>query len=42
MDVRGIGTMMLVPTLLEKGELTWCQDYSEPGAQKHSGISYLI
>jgi len=47
MDVRGIGTMMLVPTLLErgeewqkekfveatvKGELVWCQGYSEPGA----------
>ncbi len=47
MDVRGIGTMMLVPTLLEKGEewqkerfvpptvrgeITWCQGYSEPGS----------
>ena len=47
MDVRGIGTMMLVPTLLErgnqwqkekfvegtvKGEIRWCQGYSEPGA----------
>jgi alkylation response protein AidB-like acyl-CoA dehydrogenase len=47
MDVRGIGTMMLVPTLLEKGEewqkekfvpptvrgeVTWCQGYSEPGS----------
>jgi len=47
MDVRGIGTMMLVPTLLErgnqwqkekfvegtvKGEIRWCQGYSEPGS----------
>ena len=47
MEVRGIGTMMLVPTLLErgeqwmkdkfveqtvKGEITWCQGYSEPGS----------
>ncbi|MGI9591481.1 MAG: acyl-CoA dehydrogenase family protein [Myxococcota bacterium] len=47
MEVRGIGTMMLVPTLLERGEewqkdkfvaptvrgdITWCQGYSEPGA----------
>jgi alkylation response protein AidB-like acyl-CoA dehydrogenase len=47
MDVRGIGTMMLVPTLLEnaaqwqkekfvertvRGEITWCQGYSEPGS----------
>ena len=47
MDARGIGTMMLVPTLLEKGEewqkerfvpatvrgeITWCQGYSEPGS----------
>jgi alkylation response protein AidB-like acyl-CoA dehydrogenase len=46
-EVRGIGTMMLVPTLLEKGEewqkenfvpptvrgeLRWCQGYSEPGS----------
>jgi len=46
-DPRGIGTMMLVPTLLEKGEewqkerfvpptlrgeITWCQGYSEPGS----------
>ena len=46
-DVRGIGTMMLVPTILEKGEewqkekfvpptvrgeITWCQGYSEPGS----------
>jgi len=46
-EVRGIGTMMLVPTLLEKGEewqkelfvpptvrgeLFWCQGYSEPGS----------
>jgi len=47
MDPRGIGTMMLVPTLLErgnqwqkekfvegtvKGEIHWCQGYSEPGS----------
>jgi alkylation response protein AidB-like acyl-CoA dehydrogenase len=47
MEVRGIGTMMLVPTLLErgeqwqkdkfvaatvKGEIRWCQGYSEPGS----------
>jgi alkylation response protein AidB-like acyl-CoA dehydrogenase len=47
MDVRGIGTAMLAPTLLEKGEewqkekfvartvrgeIGWCQGYSEPGA----------
>lgn len=47
MEPRGIGTMMLVPTLLEKGtewqkekfvgptirgELIWCQGYSEPGS----------
>ena len=47
MDVRGIGTAMLVPTLLEKGEewqkekfvpptvrgeISWCQGYSEPGS----------
>jgi len=47
MDVKGIGTAMLVPTLLEKGEewqkekfvektvrgeLHWCQGYSEPGS----------
>jgi alkylation response protein AidB-like acyl-CoA dehydrogenase len=47
MDVRGIGTSMLVPTLLEKGEewqrekfvaatmrgdVHWCQGYSEPGS----------
>jgi alkylation response protein AidB-like acyl-CoA dehydrogenase len=46
-EARGIGTMMLVPTLLEKGEewmkekwvrptitgeFNWCQGYSEPGA----------
>jgi len=46
-EVRGIGTMMLVPTLLEKGEpwqkdefvpptvrgdMIWCQGYSEPGS----------
>jgi alkylation response protein AidB-like acyl-CoA dehydrogenase len=47
MEPRGIGTMMLVPTLLERGEewqkekfvpqtirgeLSWCQGYSEPGS----------
>jgi alkylation response protein AidB-like acyl-CoA dehydrogenase len=47
MDPPGIGTMMLVPTLLEKGaewqkqkwvpgtilgEISWCQGYSEPGS----------
>jgi alkylation response protein AidB-like acyl-CoA dehydrogenase len=47
MEPRGIGTMMLVPTLLDRGEewqkekfvgptirgeLTWCQGYSEPGS----------
>jgi alkylation response protein AidB-like acyl-CoA dehydrogenase len=47
MEVRGIGTMMLVPTLLERGEewmkdkfvertlngeIKWCQGYSEPGS----------
>ena len=47
MEPRGIGTMMLVPTLLERGEewqkekfvgptirgeITWCQGYSEPGS----------
>ena len=47
MEARGIGTMMLVPTLLERGEewmkekfvrksitgeYVWCQGYSEPGA----------
>jgi alkylation response protein AidB-like acyl-CoA dehydrogenase len=47
MDPPGIGTMMLVPTLLEKGaewqkqkwvpgtilgEIQWCQGYSEPGS----------
>jgi alkylation response protein AidB-like acyl-CoA dehydrogenase len=47
MEVRGIGTAMLVPTLLEKGEewqkekfvertvrgeIIWCQGYSEPGS----------
>jgi alkylation response protein AidB-like acyl-CoA dehydrogenase len=47
MEVRGIGSMMLVPTLLERGEewqkdkfvgptvrgeLRWCQGYSEPGS----------
>jgi alkylation response protein AidB-like acyl-CoA dehydrogenase len=46
-EARGIGTMMLVPTLLERGEewqkekwvpptirgeITWCQGYSEPGS----------
>lgn len=46
-EVRGIGTMMLVPTLLERGEewmkekfvhktllgeIQWCQGYSEPGS----------
>ena len=46
-EPRGIGTMMLVPTLLErgeewqkqkfvpptiKGEMAWCQGYSEPGS----------
>ncbi len=46
-EVRGIGTMMLVPTLIEKGEewqkekfvpptvrgdMIWCQGYSEPGS----------
>jgi alkylation response protein AidB-like acyl-CoA dehydrogenase len=47
MEPRGIGTMMLVPTLLDRGEewqkekfvgptirgeITWCQGYSEPGS----------
>lgn len=47
MEIRGIGTMMLIPTLLERGaewmkekfieptlrgEITWCQGYSEPGS----------
>jgi alkylation response protein AidB-like acyl-CoA dehydrogenase len=47
MEIRGIGMMMLVPTLLERGEewqkqkfvgptvrgeITWCQGYSEPGS----------
>jgi len=47
MEPRGIGTMMLVPTLIDRGEewqkekfvgptirgeLTWCQGYSEPGS----------
>jgi alkylation response protein AidB-like acyl-CoA dehydrogenase len=47
MEARGIGTMMLVPTLLERGaewqkekwvkptitgEVAWCQGYSEPGS----------
>jgi alkylation response protein AidB-like acyl-CoA dehydrogenase len=47
MEVRGIGTMMLIPTLLERGEewmkekfiektlsgeIRWCQGYSEPGS----------
>jgi alkylation response protein AidB-like acyl-CoA dehydrogenase len=47
MEVRGIGTMMLVPTLLDRGsewqrekfvgptirgEIIWCQGYSEPGS----------
>jgi alkylation response protein AidB-like acyl-CoA dehydrogenase len=47
MEFRGIGMMMLVPTLLERGEewqkekfvgptvrgeITWCQGYSEPGS----------
>ena len=47
LDPPGIGTMMLVPTLLEKGaewqkqkwvpgtilgEIQWCQGYSEPGS----------
>ena len=47
MEAPGIGTMMLVPTLLERGEewmkekfvpktitgeYVWCQGYSEPGA----------
>jgi alkylation response protein AidB-like acyl-CoA dehydrogenase len=47
MEPRGIGTMMLVPTLLDRGEewqkekfvgptirgeVTWCQGYSEPGS----------
>jgi alkylation response protein AidB-like acyl-CoA dehydrogenase len=47
LEYRGIGTMMLVPTLLEcgsewqkqhfvppsvRGEMLWCQGYSEPGA----------
>ena len=47
MDPPGIGNMMLVPTLLEKGadwqkkkwvpgtmlgEISWCQGYSEPGS----------
>ena len=47
MEPRGIGTMMLVPTLIDRGEewqkekfvgptirgeVTWCQGYSEPGS----------
>ena len=47
MEIRGIGMMMLVPTLLDRGEewqkekfvgptvrgeITWCQGYSEPGS----------
>jgi len=47
MEPGGIGTMMLVPTLLDRGEewqkekfvgptirgeITWCQGYSEPGS----------
>lgn len=47
MEPRGIGTMMLVPTLLDRGEewqkekfvgptirgeINWCQGYSEPGS----------
>jgi alkylation response protein AidB-like acyl-CoA dehydrogenase len=47
MDPSGVGTMMLVPTLLDRGaewqkdkfvpptmrgEMIWCQGYSEPGA----------
>jgi alkylation response protein AidB-like acyl-CoA dehydrogenase len=47
MEPRGIGTMMLVPTLLDRGEewqkekfvgptirgeVMWCQGYSEPGS----------
>ena len=47
LEARGIGTMMLVPTLLERGtewqkekfvrptitgEISWCQGYSEPGS----------
>jgi alkylation response protein AidB-like acyl-CoA dehydrogenase len=47
MDPSGVGTMMLVPTLLDRGadwqkdkfvlptmrgEMVWCQGYSEPGA----------
>lgn len=47
MEPRGIGTMMLVPTLLDRGEewqkekfvgptirgeISWCQGYSEPGS----------
>ena len=47
MEPAGIGTMMLVPTLLDRGEewqkekfvpptirgdVTWCQGYSEPGS----------
>lgn len=47
MEPAGIGTMMLVPTLLDRGEewqkekfvgptirgeITWCQGYSEPGS----------
>ncbi len=46
-EPRGIGTMMLVPTLIDRGEewqkekfvgptirgeVTWCQGYSEPGS----------
>jgi alkylation response protein AidB-like acyl-CoA dehydrogenase len=47
LEPRGIGTMMLVPTLLDRGEewqkdkfvpgtirgeISWCQGYSEPGS----------